>query len=73
MRQVSRRLFNSMASDVTGSVGTEIAPALQEQGIAYRPGTTVGVSGLQQVYQRMLAGTAQTEVVAENRPATCRC
>ncbi len=66
MRRVSRRLFSSVASDVTGSVGTEIAPALQEQGIAYRPGTTVGVSGLQQVYQRMLAGTAQTEVVAEN-------
>ncbi len=66
MRRVSRRLFNSVASDVTGSVGTEIAHALQEQGIAYRPGTTVGVSGLQQVYQRMLAGTAQTEVVTEN-------
>jgi cell division protein FtsI/penicillin-binding protein 2 len=66
LRRVSRRLFNSMASDVTGTVGTEIAPALQEQGISYRPGTTVGVSGLQQVYQRMLAGSAQTEVVAEN-------
>jgi cell division protein FtsI/penicillin-binding protein 2 len=66
LRRVSRRLFSSVASDVTGSVGTEIAPALQEQGIAYRPGTTVGLSGLQQVYQRMLAGTAQTEVVAEN-------
>ena len=66
LRRVSRRLFSSVASDVTGTVGTEIAPALQEQGIAYRPGTTVGLSGLQQVYQRMLAGTAQTEVVAEN-------
>ncbi len=66
MRRVFRRLFNSIASDVTGSVGTEIAHALQEQGIAYRPGTTVGVSGLQQVYQRMLAGTPQTEVVTEN-------
>jgi cell division protein FtsI/penicillin-binding protein 2 len=66
LRRVSRRLSSSVASAVTGSVGTEIAPALQEQGIAYRPGTTVGVSGLQQVYQRMLAGTAQTEVVAEN-------
>lgn len=66
MRRVTRRLFNSVASDVTGSVGTEIAHALQEQGIAYRPGTTVGVSGLQQVYQRMLAGTPQTMVVTEN-------
>jgi cell division protein FtsI/penicillin-binding protein 2 len=66
MRRVSRRLFSSIASDVTGSVGTEIAHTLQQQGIAYRPGTTVGVSGLQQVYQRMLAGTPQTEVVTEN-------
>ncbi|HUY44598.1 MAG TPA: penicillin-binding transpeptidase domain-containing protein [Streptosporangiaceae bacterium] len=66
LRHVSRRLFNSMASDVTGTVGTEIAPVLQEQGISYRPGTTVGVSGLQAVYQRRLAGSAETEVVAEN-------
>jgi len=66
VRRVSRRLFSSLASDVTGTVGTEIAPALQKQGISYRPGTTVGVSGLQQVYQRMLAGTAQTEIIAEN-------
>jgi cell division protein FtsI/penicillin-binding protein 2 len=66
VRRVSRRLFNSLASDVTGSVGTETAPALQEQGIAYRPGTTVGVSGLQEVYQRMLAGSPQTMIVAEN-------
>ena len=66
MLQRSRRLFSSVASDVTGSVGTEIAPALQEQGISYRPGTTVGVSGLQEVYQRMLAGTPQTMIVAEN-------
>jgi cell division protein FtsI/penicillin-binding protein 2 len=66
-RRVSRRLFDSVASDVTGAVGTEIAPALQEQGIAYHPGTTVGVSGLQEVYQRQLAGSAETKVVAENQ------
>jgi cell division protein FtsI/penicillin-binding protein 2 len=65
--RVTRRLFHSMASDVTGVVGTEIAPALQEQGISYRPGTTIGVSGLQEVYQRQLAGTPETEVVAENQ------
>ena len=66
IRQVSRRLFDSMATDVTGAVGTEITPALQEQGITYRPGTTVGVSGLQAVYQRKLAGSAETEIVAES-------
>jgi cell division protein FtsI/penicillin-binding protein 2 len=66
MHRVSRRLFSSMASDVTGAVGTEIAPVLQQQGISYRPGITVGVSGLQAVYQRRLAGAAETEVVAED-------
>jgi cell division protein FtsI/penicillin-binding protein 2 len=67
IHQKSLRLFNSAASDVTGVVGTEIAPRLQEQGISYRPGTTVGVSGLQEVYQRQLAGSAETQVVVENR------
>ncbi len=67
MRRVSRRLFDTSASDVTGTVGTELAPVLQAQGVSYRPGTTVGVSGLQQVYQRRLAGSAETEVIAENQ------
>ena len=67
VHQVDVRLFHSTASDVTGVVGTENAHALKEQGISYRPGTTVGVSGLQEVYQRQLAGTADTEVVAENQ------
>jgi cell division protein FtsI/penicillin-binding protein 2 len=67
LRHVSLRLFETTATDVTGTVGTELAPVLQEQGVTYRPGTTVGVSGLQQVYQRRLAGSAETEVIAENQ------
>ena len=67
MRRVSLRLFDTSAADVTGTVGTELAPVLQAQGVTYRPGTTVGVSGLQQVYQRRLAGSAETEVIAENQ------
>ena len=67
LRRVSLRLFETAATDVTGTVGTELAPVLQEQGVTYRPGTTVGVSGLQKVYQRRLAGSAGTEVIAENR------
>ena len=66
MHRVSRRLFDTSAADVTGTVGTELAPVLQAQGVSYRPGTTVGVSGLQKVYQRRLAGAARTEVIAEN-------
>ena len=67
MHRVSLRLFDTSAADVTGTVGTELAPILQAQGVTYRPGTTVGVSGLQQVYQRRLAGSAETEVIAENQ------
>lgn len=67
MRRESLRLFDTSASDVTGTVGTELAPVLQAQGVSYRPGTTVGVSGLQEVFQRRLAGSAETEVIAENQ------
>jgi cell division protein FtsI/penicillin-binding protein 2 len=67
VHQVSERLFDSIAPDVTGAVGTEASMALREQGVAYRPGSTVGESGLQQVYQRRLAGAPAIEVIAENK------
>jgi hypothetical protein len=60
------RLFDSIADAVTGSVGTEATPELQQEGVAYRPGTTVGLSGLQQAFQRMLVGSPTTEVVEES-------
>jgi cell division protein FtsI/penicillin-binding protein 2 len=63
---VSERLFDSIAPDVTGAVGTEASLALREDGVAYRPGSTVGESGLQQLYQRQLTGSSATEVIAEN-------
>jgi len=59
------RLFHSIASAVVGSVGAEASTALRDAGIAYRPGATVGLSGLQSRYQAYLAGTPTTEVVAE--------
>ncbi len=59
------RLFTSIAPAVVGAVGTEASAALRNQGIAYRPGATVGLSGLQQHYQSYLAGTPTTKVVAE--------
>jgi cell division protein FtsI/penicillin-binding protein 2 len=60
------RLFTSIAPAVVGAVGTEVSPALRNQGIAYRPGATVGLyPGLQYHYQYYLAGTPTTEVVAE--------
>src|SRR5450759_60144 len=63
---VSERLFDSIAPDVTGAVGTEASLALRDDGVAYRPGSTVGESGLQQLFQRQLAGSSATEVVAED-------
>jgi len=61
------KLFDSIAPDVVGTVGTETASILREDGAAYRPGITVGESGLQQAFQRQLTGTPQTEVVLLNR------
>jgi cell division protein FtsI/penicillin-binding protein 2 len=58
------RLFNSIADAVVGSVGAEASKALRNAGIAYRPGATVGLSGLQLRYQTYLTGTPKTEVVA---------
>jgi len=59
------RLFTSTAPAVVGTVGTETSAALRAQGIAYRPGATWGLSGLQKSYQSYLSGTPTTEVVAE--------
>ena len=59
------RLFSSIAPAVVGSVGTETSSTLRDQGIAYRPGATVGLSGLQRARQRDLAGTPTIKVVTE--------
>jgi len=65
-RWVTRRLFRSAIPAITGQVGTEAARQLVEDGAPYRPGTTVGLSGLEQEYQARLAGTATTQVVVQN-------
>lgn len=65
IKPATMRLFTSTAPAVVGTVGSEVATALRAQGIAYRPGATIGLSGLQSHYQSYLAGTPTTEVVAE--------
>ena len=60
------RLFSSIAPVISGSVGSEAARELQEDGIPYRPGMTIGLTGLQQAFQHLLVGTPTTEVVTEN-------
>jgi len=63
VRTVTRRLYDSIAPDIVGVVGTETAPVLQQEGVPYRPGTTIGESGLQQTFQRQLTGSPGTAVV----------
>jgi len=58
-------LFTSIAPAIVGSVGTETSGELRDQGIAYRPGATVGLSGLQRARQHDLAGTPTIKVVTE--------
>ncbi len=62
-----KRLFDSTVPDITGQIGTETAPVIAEAGEPYRPGTTVGESGLEQAYQAQLAGTPTTEVIVQDR------
>ncbi len=66
VHRVERRLFSSAARGIVGTVGTENAQLLHQEGLPYLPGTTVGRSGLQAVYQHRLVGTPTTEVVTEN-------
>jgi cell division protein FtsI/penicillin-binding protein 2 len=46
-----------------GDVETENSATLRIAGVAYEPGNTVGLSGLEQAYQDELTGTPQTSVV----------
>ena len=66
VHRATQRLFSSGASEIVGTVGTEASSRLRDEGASYQPGTTVGLTGLQAAYQRMLAGSPTTEIVAEN-------
>jgi cell division protein FtsI/penicillin-binding protein 2 len=67
VQRVSERLFQAEATGLVGTVGSEVTPLLRANGAFYLPGTTVGLSGLEQAYQRQLLGTPTTEVVAVNQ------
>lgn len=66
VKRITTRLFKSTVPTITGQIGTETARVLVEDGEPYQPGTTVGLSGLQQAYQEKLAGLATTEIVVQN-------
>jgi hypothetical protein len=60
------RLSGSDLDEAVGSVGTEDSSVLRAAGAAYQPGTTVGLTGLEAVYQDTLAGTPETSVIIVN-------
>ena len=66
VRPEPQRLFQAKATGLVGEVGSEINKQLRADGALYAPGTTVGLSGLEQKYQRQLVGTPTTQVVAVN-------
>jgi cell division protein FtsI/penicillin-binding protein 2 len=66
VHRVNQRLFSSEAGEVVGTVGSENSGLLRDEGASYQPGTTVGLTGLQAAYQRVLAGAPTTKVVAED-------
>ena len=66
VHRVDQRLFSSSASEIVGTVGTEASSRLRDEGASYQPGTTIGLTGLQAAFQRQLAGSPTTEIVAEN-------
>ncbi|MBO0821291.1 MAG: hypothetical protein J2P26_10610 [Nocardiopsaceae bacterium] len=59
----TERLFGEAGSDVIGDVDTENSAALRSAGVAYEPGSTVGLSGLERSYQESLVGAPETSVV----------
>ncbi len=65
-QQQAERLFSSSAQEVVGQVGTENSNELREEGAAYQPGMTVGLTGLEQIFQDELIGTPTTSVVVVN-------
>jgi cell division protein FtsI/penicillin-binding protein 2 len=66
VRPEPQRLFQARATGLVGEVGSEIDKRLRADGALYAPGTTVGLSGLEQKYQRQLLGTPTTQVIAVN-------
>jgi cell division protein FtsI/penicillin-binding protein 2 len=66
IREAERALYQTVASELVGAVGSEVDPALRAAGAYYLPGGTIGLGGLEQAFQRQLLGTPTTSIVAIN-------
>ncbi|GAB3962591.1 penicillin-binding transpeptidase domain-containing protein [Actinoallomurus acanthiterrae] len=62
----------AVAEEIVGKLGPATAERLQQVGAPYQPGDTIGISGLQVLEQRKLAGTPEVEVVAQDPSGTNR-
>jgi len=65
-RARSLDLAPATAHEIVGELGPATAVLLQQVGAPYQPGDTIGVSGLQVLDQRRLAGTPDVKVVAQD-------
>ncbi|MGH3388040.1 MAG: penicillin-binding transpeptidase domain-containing protein [Actinomadura sp.] len=55
-----------MSRELVGTLGPATAERLQQVGAPYQPGDTIGVTGLQLLYQRRLAGIPAVKVVVQD-------
>lgn len=60
-------LYRTYATSLVGAIGSEVDSALRVDGTFYLPGTTIGISGLEQAYQRQLLGSPTTSVDVLNQ------
>jgi cell division protein FtsI/penicillin-binding protein 2 len=63
-RRVQLQIAPKMARELIGVLGPATAERLQQVGAPYQPGDTIGVTGLQLLYQRRMAGIPAVKVVA---------
>jgi cell division protein FtsI/penicillin-binding protein 2 len=66
-KQTDETLFKTNASELVGTVGSEVDPSLRAEGAFYLPGTSIGLSGLEAAYQRQLEGAPSTSIVVLNQ------
>jgi cell division protein FtsI/penicillin-binding protein 2 len=72
VRRTDETLYKTDATELVGSVGSEVNPALRMDGAFYLPGTTIGLGGLEQADQRQLLGTPSTSIVVLNSAGMVR-
>ncbi|SEF94892.1 Cell division protein FtsI/penicillin-binding protein 2 [Thermomonospora echinospora] len=64
VKTVTAPIMPTWAPELVGSLGPATDDRLQRVGAPYQPGDTIGVSGIQLLHQRWLAGTPTVKVVA---------